>query len=104
MLTNAHPFSVPVTWRIQGTDEQGDQTLAAGPEGDPGFSEIEVTTRHQGPLELYRGDQVLAVRDNERLACEPTTGPAFAVASSASAGSWSAPFSWPIVAVHLHLL
>jgi len=104
VLSNAQPFPVPVTWRIQGTDEQGDQTLAAAPEGDPGFSEIEITTRHQGPLELYRGDQLLAVRDNERLACEPTMGPAFAVASGGSAGSWSAPFSWPIVAVHLHLL
>jgi hypothetical protein len=54
-----------VTWRIQGADEQGDLTLAAAPDGDPGFSEIEVTTRHQGPLELYRGDQLLAVRDND---------------------------------------
>ena len=104
VLINAQPFPVQVTWRIQGTDEQGDQSLAAAPEGDPGLSEMEITTRHQGPLELYRGDQLLAVRDNERLACEPTTGPSFSVASSASAGSWSAPFSWPIVAVHMHLL
>jgi hypothetical protein len=104
VLVNAQPFPVQVTWRIQGTEEQGSQALAAAPEGDPGFSEIEVTARHQGPLELYRGDQLLAVRDNERLACEPTMGPSFSVASSASAGSWSAPFSWPIVAVHLHLL
>jgi galactose oxidase len=104
VLINAQPFPVQVTWRIQGTDEQGDQALAAAPDGDPGFSEIEVTTRHQGPLELYRGDQLLGVRDNERLACEPAIGPAFAVASSGTAGSWSAPFSWPIVAVHLHLM
>jgi galactose oxidase len=104
VLSNAHPFTVPVTWRIQGTDEQGDLALAAAPDGDPGFSEIEITTRHRGPLELYRGDQLLAVRDNERLACEATMGPAFSVASSASTGSWSAPFSWPIVAVHLNLL
>jgi galactose oxidase len=104
VLVNAQPFPVQVTWRIQGTEEQGDQALAAAPEGDPGFSELEVTTRHQGPLELYRGDQLLGVRDNERLACEPTMGPAFAVASGGTTGSWSAPFSWPIVAVHLHLL
>ncbi len=39
VLSNAQPFPVQVTWRIQGTDEQGDQALAAAPEGDPGFSE-----------------------------------------------------------------
>lgn len=105
VIINAQPFSVQVTWRIQGTDEQGDQTLAPASDGDPGFSEIEVTSQHQGPLELYRGEQLLAVRDNERQACEPTTGPAFATAASTgTAGAWSAPFSWPIVAVHMHLL
>jgi hypothetical protein len=31
------------TWRIQRTDEQGDFALAAAPDNDPGFSEIEVT-------------------------------------------------------------
>ena len=104
VLSNAHPFAVQVSWRIQGSDEQGSRALAAAPEGDPGFSEVEITTQHQGTLELYRGDQLLAVRDNERVACEPTMGPAFSVAATASAGSWSAPFSWPIVAVHLNLL
>lgn len=104
VLINAQPFAVRVTWRIRGTDEQGEQALAAAPDGDPGFSEIEVAARHDGPLELYRGDQLLGVRDNERLACEPTMGPSLAVAGSSSAGSWSAPFSWPIVAAHMHLL
>lgn len=104
VLINAQPFPVRVTWRIQGSDEQAEQALAAAPDGDPGFSEIEVASTHEGALELYRGDQLLAIRDNERLACEPTTAPAFAVAGSGTAGSWSAPFAWPIVAVHMHLL
>src|SRR5215207_5466736 len=77
VLINAQPFPVQVAWRVQGTDEQGTRTLAAAPDGDPGLSEVEITTNHQGPLELYRGEQLLGARDNERLACEPTVGPAF---------------------------
>ena len=104
VLINAHPFPVRVTWRVQGTDEQGEQLLAAAPDGDPGLFETEVSVQHQGSLELYRGDRLLGVRANEELACEPTTGPAFAVAASGTAGSWTSPTPWPTVAIHLHLL
>jgi galactose oxidase len=105
VLINAHPFAVRVTWRVQGTDELGEQDLKAAPAGDPAFSEVELSVRHEGSLALYRGDQLLAVRDNERTACEPISGgPSFATASTSSAGQWSAPFAWPIVAVHMHLL
>jgi hypothetical protein len=104
ILINAHPFPVRLTWRVQGTDEQGEQTLAAAPDGDPGVTEVEVSVRHQGPLELYRDATLLAVRANEQLACEPTTGPAFAIAASSAAGSWTSPVSWPLVAIHMHLL
>ena len=104
VLVNAHPFPVRVTWRIQGTDEQGELALAAAPDGDPGLSEVEVSARHRGTLELYRGDRLLGVRANEELACEPTVGPRFATASTSAAGWWTAPVSWPIVAIHMHLL
>jgi hypothetical protein len=104
VIINAHPYPVQVTWRIQGSDEQGEQALAAAPDGDPGLTEVQVSARHTGSLELYRGDLLLGVRENERLPCEPTTGPAFATAAGGTAGSWSAPFAWPIVAVHMHLL
>jgi len=104
VLINAHPFPVRVTWRVQGTDEQGERLLARAPDGDPGLYETQLTVQHQGPLELYRDDRLLAVRANEQTACEPTTGPSFAVAASGAAGSWTAPKSWPIVAIHLHLL
>jgi hypothetical protein len=104
VLVNAHPFPVRITWRVQGTDEQGEQLLAAAPDGDPGLFETELSVRHQGSLELYRDDRLLAVRANEQTACEPIVGPSFAVASSGTAGSWTAPASWPIVAIHLHLL
>jgi hypothetical protein len=104
VLINAHPFPVRVTWRIQSTDEQGEVALAAAPDGDPGLTEVEVATRHQGSLALYRGDLLLGVRPNEQLACEPTVGPSFATASTGTAGAWSSPVSWPLVAIHLHLL
>jgi galactose oxidase len=106
VLINTYPYPVRVNWRVQGTDEQGEQALLAAPAGDPALSEVELTVRHEGPLALYRGDELLAVSDNERTACEPATGgPSFAAAAATgTAGAWSAPFSWPIVAVHMHLL
>ncbi|HUR95901.1 MAG TPA: galactose oxidase-like domain-containing protein [Gemmatimonadales bacterium] len=105
ILINAHPYPVRVTWRVQGTDEQGEQTLVAAPNGDPAFSEVELSVRQAGALALYRDDELLAVRENERTACEPSIGAVSpAVAATSDTGAWSAPAPWPIVAVHLHLL
>lgn len=110
ILINTHPYPVRVTWRVQGTDEQGEQDLRAAPAGDPALSEVELAVRHEGPLALYRDDELLAVRENEGTACEPVAGtpaaggPSFATAATSTAGAWSAPFNWPIVAVHMHLL
>jgi galactose oxidase len=105
VLLNEHPFPVRISWRVQGTDEHGEQTLKAAPAGDPEFSEIEVSVKQQGALAVYRGDELLTVRENERTACEPTVGrPSLDIAGSSTVGEWSAPEPWPIVAVHLHLL
>ena len=105
VLINAHPYQVRVTWRVQGTDEQGELTLRAAPAADPPFSEVELAVAHSGTLALYRGEELLGVRENERMACAPVTSSAALVAAASStAGAWSAPFTWPIVAVHLHLL
>ena len=38
VLLNEHPFPVRIAWRVQGTDEHGEQTLKAAPAGDPEFS------------------------------------------------------------------
>jgi hypothetical protein len=105
VLLNEHPFPVRIAWRVQGTDEHGEQTLKAAPAGDPEFSEIEISVKQQGALAVYRGDELLTVRENERTACEPTVGsPSLDIAGSATVGEWTAPAPWPIVAVHLHLL
>jgi hypothetical protein len=105
VLLNEHPFPVRIAWRVQGTDEHGEQTLKAAPAGDPEFSEVELSVRQEGALAVYRGDELLTVRENERIACEPTVGrPSLAIAGSSTVGEWSAPAPWPIVAVHLHLL
>jgi galactose oxidase len=105
VLINHHPYAVPVTWRVEGTEEQGELTLRAASAADPPYSEVELVVAHQGSLALYRGETLLVVRENERLACAPATGNlTLASAVNNTVGSWSAPFSWPIVAVHLHLL
>ena len=105
VILNEQPFAVPISWRIQGTDEHGELTLKAAPAGDPAFSEVEISARQAGNLVLLRDNQVLAVREHERQACEPSVAPpSLAVAGSSTAGSWTAPATWPIVPVHLHLL
>ena len=83
LLINAQPFGVRVTWRVQGSDEQGEQALEAAPAEDPSISEVELSVQHEGRLALYRGDQLLAVRDNERRACAPASAsPSFAAAGT----------------------
>jgi hypothetical protein len=105
VLLNEHPFPVRIAWRVQGTDEHGEQTLKAAPAGDPEFSEVELSVKQQGALAVYRGDELLTVRENERTACEPIVGgPSLAIAGSSTVGEWSAPAPWPIVALHTHLL
>jgi hypothetical protein len=105
VVLNEHPFPVPISWRIQGTDEHGELTLKAAPAGDPAFSEVEISASQAGNLVVLRDNQVLVVREHERQPCEPTVSPpSLAVAGSSTAGSWTAPAPWPIVPVHLHLL
>ena len=100
-------YSVPVTvtWRVNGTSEEGSATLAAAPADDPAFSEYLIDTRSGGEVELsFQGRRVRA-RANGGVPCTPSASTAaLAGAAAAQTGSWSAPFSWAGVAVHLHLL
>ncbi len=105
LATNSTRASVPVTYRVAGTGETGSLTLAQGTEEDPGYSETEFETVRRGAVELYVDDQRVARRRNEGSACgaAPTMAAAV-VGSSAATGNWSAPFPWPMVALHLSLM
>jgi len=106
LATNATSSAVQVTYRVVGTRETGGLTLREGPGEDPGYSETELQTGNSGAVELYHDEQLVARRRNEGTPCgaPPISTSAAAVGTEATAGQWSAPFTWPIVAVHLHLL
>jgi PKD repeat protein len=106
LATNSTRATVHLTYRVLGTEEIGGVTLPPGPSEDPGHSETELETKNRGMVELYQDDRRVVKRRNERLPCGlPAQVMADAVAgSSAPSGSWTAPFPWPVVAIHLSLL
>jgi hypothetical protein len=105
MVTNANPVPVEVTYRVVGTGETGSLTLSPGPGGDPGYSETELVTTESGTVELYHNDQLIVTRPNEGLPCVTPPDPdSVSVGPGAQTGSWTSPFPWPVVAVHLNLL
>ncbi len=98
--------AVQVTYRVSGTGESGSLTLPERPaDGDPWFSETEVETTRRGTVELYIENERVTRRRNQGLPCG-ASAVSFAVAgvASAEAGTWTAPFAWPNIAVHLTLL
>ena len=106
VVTNGTRSIVQVTYRVAGTEETGGLTLREGPGGDPGHSETEFQTTHPGVVELYLDDVRIARRPNEGRSCgAPAISAAVASAGNeAVTGKWTAPFSWPIIGLHLHLL
>ncbi|MGH7525406.1 MAG: galactose oxidase-like domain-containing protein [Gemmatimonadales bacterium] len=105
LVINAYSVPVSVSFRVSGTEEEGTTEIAAAPAEDPAFSEQLIETRNRGTLELYFGGRKLRTRENPGISCTPSTpAPAFLTTGSAEAGEWSAPFSWPVIAVHLSLL
>jgi hypothetical protein len=105
LVTNATRSPVEVTYRVAGTQESGSLTLREGPGEDPGYSETELETTKRGVVELYQDDQMVARRGNGGSSCgAPALSASVAAQGTASSGSWSAPFPWPVVAVHLSLL
>ena len=105
LATNATRSAVHVTYRVAGTDESGGLTLRGGLHEDQGFSETELETNGRGAVELFRDGERVARRGNENRSCgaSPVSASVAGVAGS-GAGSWTAPFVWPNVAVHLSLL
>src|SRR5207237_8832599 len=58
-------------------------------------------TLHRGAVRIVDGEQEGSPVANLAIACPlppPVTQP------QATSGEWAAPFPWPVVAVHLHLL
>ncbi|HEX6106025.1 MAG TPA: galactose oxidase-like domain-containing protein [Gemmatimonadales bacterium] len=105
VIINALEQAVTVRYEVRGSEERGERRLAPAQAGDPPFSEAQFIVGSQNPVALYLGDSLLVVRPNEQTPCEPAVGgPSLAVATGSAAGQWSAPFSWPIVAVHASLL
>ncbi len=106
LITNAYSVAVSVTYRVAGTDEEGEALLGAAPGQDPAYSERLIETRNKGSVELLLNGTTIAVRANGGVPCTPSTpAPSFlAMGGPESSGSWTAPFTWPNVAVHLMLL
>jgi len=104
LATNSTRRSVHLTYRVVGTSETGGVTLPPGPIEDPGFSETELETKALGVVELYRDGQRIARRRNLKMMCGTPAVARFSSLTAAEAGSWTGPFSWPVIAIHLSLL
>ena len=105
LIANAYSAPITVTYRVIGTEEEGTATVAAAPVEDPAFSEVLIETRQRGAVELFLEGRRIRARENGGVPCTPSTpGASLVAGTSAEAGAWGAPFDWPIVAVHLHLL
>jgi len=105
LVTNAHSVPITVGYRVLGTEEEGSTTVPAAPAEDPAFSDVLIETKNRGTVEISVEGKRVRARENGEVPCTPSTpGPALAAAASADAGAWSAPFDWPVVAVHMHLL
>lgn len=106
LVTNGTRSPVQVEYRVAETSETGGLTLEEGPGGDPGYSETELETSHTGVVELYQDNVKVASHRNEGLPCgaSPASLAIAATGSEETVGKWSAPLSWPVIAVHLNLL
>ncbi|HYF40794.1 MAG TPA: galactose oxidase-like domain-containing protein [Gemmatimonadales bacterium] len=106
LVTNSVPRPIQVSYRVSGTTESAQLTLLEAPTEDPGFSETELETTETGTVELFHEDVRVTQRINEGVPCGPAALPAVATLAGdeATVGKWSAPFSWPVIGLHLHLL
>jgi hypothetical protein len=62
--------------------------------------------RSRGVVELFFEGRPLRARANGGVPCTPATPAPSLLSTSApeDAGQWTAPFDWPVVALHLMLL
>jgi hypothetical protein len=100
-VSNGNSAALTVRFEVPRTGEAGDLTLPA--RGSGGSASVtRLVTLTAGDVRLaYQGTRV-AETANGGGTCAPPT--ATVPEPMASTGEWSAPFAWPVVAVHLHLL
>lgn len=100
-VTNRNAGPVTIGFVVSATGEAGELTLRARPApGTPSVTRLVTVT--SGHIQLtYRGQATGAAADPGPT-CPPP--PATVPEPMASRGQWGAPFAWPVVAVHLHVL
>jgi galactose oxidase len=89
--------ALTVHYEVGETAESGDLTLPPAVPASP--STTRLTTLETGELRVSLESRELAPIANQGTSCSAPTSD-----HRASTGEWSQPFSWPVVAVHLHLL
>lgn len=105
LVSNAHSVPISVTYRVAGSGEEGTVEVPAALSEDPAVSEETFESRTAGTVQIFLEGKPLVARANGGVPCTPPPpAAAFVAASSVQSGEWSAPFTWPIVAVHMMLL
>jgi hypothetical protein len=105
LVSNAHDVPISVTYRVSGSGEEGSTAVPAAPAMDPAISEQSFETRTKGTVQIFLEGKPVIARANLGIPCTPfSPSPAFATSGSTESGQWSAPFAWPIVAIHMMLL
>jgi galactose oxidase len=92
-IRNANWAIAPLTYTVQETGEQGALAVASRPQAYP-YNETYLLTATTGTLQLSSAGVVVATQANGRTSC----------ATSSTAGSWTNPTPWPLVAIHSALL
>jgi hypothetical protein len=98
LLASRSAAAFTVKYQVVGTDETGEVVLPPRLSHDSSSS-TQLTTLTRGPLRVLSDSEQIAVVGNAAATC-----PSASTEPQATMGQWSAPFPWPVVAVHLHLL
>ena len=92
-IRNANWASATLSYTVEETGEQGALTVPSRPQAYP-YNETYLLTNTTGTLQLSSAGVIIASQANGATTC----------ASASSAGSWTNPVSWPLVAIHSALL
>jgi galactose oxidase len=98
-IQNQSQAALTVRYSVVGATEDGELVLPG--RAGQSASATRLTTLHRGAVQIFEGEQESSPVANLATTCPL---PPTATQPQATSGEWSAPFPWPIVAVHLHLL